>query len=109
MTMKKKAVHNEAGDAPEQTLTAEQQEELADALDLSKLLEALRKSPVLKMIVQQLIDTFFNPQPVFAAAHDGHDGHDHKAQLQAVLRMQLCAAHCLAHQIECCEEGHDHE
>jgi hypothetical protein len=105
MTAKKKAEQPEThADAPEQALTAEQSQELAGAgLDLAKLLEALRKSPILRAVIQQLIDTFFNPQPVFQAVA-APTGHDHTPDLDAALRSAICTVHCIA----CCCD-HDHE
>jgi hypothetical protein len=103
MTAKKKAETLDTT-APELSLTAEQQQELAGAgLDLGKLLEALRKSPILRAVIQQLIDTFFNPQPVFQATA-APAGHDHKANLDDALRSAICTVHCIA----CCCD-HDHE
>jgi hypothetical protein len=104
MTAKKKAERDEThADAPEQALTAEQQQELAAAgLDWRQLVEALRKSPILKMIIQQLIDQIFNPQPVYATAAPA--GHDLKANLDDALRSAICTVHCIA----CCCD-HDHE
>jgi hypothetical protein len=102
MTAKKKTEAQPDTTAPEAALTAEQQQELAAAgLDWRQLVEALRKSPILKMIIQQLIDQIFNPQPVYATAAPA--GHDLKANLDAALRSAVCTAHCIA----CC--CHDHE
>jgi hypothetical protein len=102
MTAKKKT--EAQPDTTEQALTAEQANELAAAgLDWRQLVEALRKSPILKMIIQQLIDQIFNPQPVYATAAPA--GHDHKANLDAALRSAVCTAHCIA---ACCDD-HDHE
>jgi hypothetical protein len=94
MTAKKKT------DAPELSLTAEQQQELAGAgIDWRQVLEALRNSPAFKMMLQLLLDAILNPQPqpVYTA------GHDPKANLDAALRSAVCTAHCIA----CC--CHDHE
>jgi hypothetical protein len=106
MTAKKKAERDEThADAPEQALTAEQQQELAaKGLDMGTLLLLLQLAPEAIQLVKRVIEILRNPTPgpVFEAAAGHHDDH---ALLDSAIRCCVCAAHCCGQ----VQGGHDHE
>lgn len=85
-----------------EVLTAEQKSKLEKAgIDWQKWGEKLAKALPLLLALAELVFSD-NPAPIYKGA--GHDHSTHKERLQAILQQQLCAAHCLSHEIsECCD------